>query len=76
MDYSILNVLGELSPFQFLHNFIHVAVCLKKKQVGRKWWIYLALKHYTIIKASKNVYFTEKQKLFVIHHMYMVTFLK
>ena len=36
MDYGILNVSGELSPLQFLHNFIHVAVCLKKKQVGRK----------------------------------------
>ena len=32
MDYSILNASGELSPPQFLH----IAVCLKKKQVGRK----------------------------------------
>lgn len=34
MDYSILNVLGELSPLQFLHNFIHVAVCLKKNKLA------------------------------------------
>ena len=34
MDYSILNASGEMSPLQFLHNFIHVAVCFKKKKTS------------------------------------------
>ena len=68
MDYSILNASGELSPLQFLH--IHIAVCLKKKQVGRKSWIYLTLKHYTINKSFKKCVFYRKTKTLCDPHVH------